>query len=473
MIIIIMIEQFWDREDEIKWLESKNQEPNATLLILYGRRRLGKTELLKKFLKKRKHMYFLVGKKTEKIMISDMQKEMASFLDDNLFNKIQFTDWEDLFSTFIKKADHPIIVIDEFPYLIEENKNIPYLFQKIWDEHLQHKPCLMVLCGSSVRMMETKILDVKSPLYGRRSGQWKLCPFPFSLFHKIFPNHSFEDRVRFFSILDGIPAYIKKMNQKKTVDWNLKNKVFKRGEYLYEETEYLLRQELRSPRNYYVILQAIAEGYTRFGEIANRTELSKSLVSQYLKNLQELHIVKKLVPVTQRKESRNAHYRLSDNYFSFWFQFIYPYQQLIEQDKQERLLESISEKLNKHYSFAFEQICRQLMMQGSFSKVGSWWDKNEEIDVIGLDELQNHILFGECKWIQHKVGMNVFENLLQKSKQVSWKKNKQKKSFALFSKSGFTKQLIDETKQRADIKLFTTSDIDRVFRTQNNPINNP
>ncbi|MBS3748119.1 MAG: ATP-binding protein [Candidatus Thermoplasmatota archaeon] len=464
-----MIEQFWDREKEVSWLQSKNKEPDATLLILYGRRRLGKTELLKQFLKNRKHVYFLVGKKPEKMMRADLQKEMASFLNDDMFNKIQFADWEDLFSTFLNKADHPIIVIDEFPYLIEENNDIPSLFQKIWDEHLQQKPCLMVLCGSSVRMMETKVLDVKSPLYGRRSGQWKLDPFPFSLFHKLFSHHSFEERVQFFSFLDGVPAYINKMNFKETVDWNLKNKVLKRGEYLYEEAEYLLREELRTPRNYYAILQAIAEGYTRFGQIANRTELSKSLVSQYLKNLQELHVVKKMVPVTQRKESRNALYQLSDNYFSFWFQFIYPYQQLIELDKQNMLLQSIREQLNKHYSFTFEQVCQELLSQGSFSKIGSWWDKTEEIDVVGLDELHNRIVFGECKWTKKKVGMNIFERLLEKSNCVSWKNDKRTESFTLFSKSGFTKRLMEEANQRDNVYLFAAKDISKLFKNQNNP----
>jgi hypothetical protein len=259
------------------------------------------------------------------------------------------------------------------------------------------------------------------------------------------------------------------MNPKETVDWNLKNKVLKRGEYLYEEAEYLLREELRTPRNYYVILQAIAEGYTRFGQIANRTELSKSLVSQYLKNLQELHVVKKMVPVTQRKESRNALYQLSDNYFSFWFQFIYPYQQLIELDKQNMLLQSIRERLNKHYSFTFEQVCQELLSQGFFSKIGSWWDKTKEIDVIGLDELHNRIVFGECKWTKKKVGMNIFEKLLEKSERVSWKNDKRTESFALFSKSGFTKRLMEEADQRDNVYLFAAKDIDRLFKNQNNP----
>ena len=315
-------------------------------------------------------------------------------------------------------------------------------------------------------MMEAQVLSVKSPLYGRRTGQWKIESFPFHLFHHIFPNHSFEARLQFFSILDGIPAYIKKMNNKKSVPWNLKHKIFKKGEYLYEEAENLLRQELRTPRNYNAILQAIAERYNKFGEISNRTEFSKSLLSQYLKNLQKLHVIKKNFPITQQKESRNARYILSDNYFSFWFQFVYPYQQLIEQDRQILLLESIADKLTKQYSFTFEQICQQLIQQESYTKVGTWWNKNEEIDVVALDELHEHVLFGECKWTKKKIGTTILDDLQKKSDHVTWKKGRRKEGFVLFSKSGFTDTLIEEGKKNKEINLFDQNDIDVFFQNQ-------
>ena len=286
MIIIIMFKQFVNRQKELKWFEKNYQKKEDSFLILYGRRRVGKTELIKQFLKDKPHIYFLAGTKTEKENISELQIMMADFLKDDIFKKIQFTGWEELFKEFVKKIKkQTVISIDEFPYLIEGNKAIPSIFQKIWDEILKDKKIMLILCGSSIGMMETHVLGYKSPLYGRRTGQWKLEPFKYKDLKLVFKDSSFEDRLKYFSLLDGIPQYLNKMDFEESLTSNLKNKIFQKGEYLYEETENLLRQEFREPRNYFSILQAISEGCSKYGEICNRTGLSKSLASNYLRNL--------------------------------------------------------------------------------------------------------------------------------------------------------------------------------------------
>jgi len=460
-----MFKQFIDREKELKWLEKTYKNTQNGFLILYGRRRTGKTELIKQFLKNKPHVYFLAGTKPEKENIHDLQKLMGDFLGDTIFKKIQFKGWEDLFTEFTKKTKTPVtLVIDEFPYLIEENKAILSIFQHIWDETLKDKNIFLILCGSSIGMMETQVLGYKSPLYGRRTGQWKLEPFKFNILKYFFPTGSFEERLQFFSFLDGIPDYLNKMDNKKTPIWNLKNKVFKKGEYLYEEAENLLRQEFREPRNYFSILQAISEGNTKYGEICNRTGLSKSLASQYLNNLIELRIIRKEFPVTQRKESRNAFYYLSDNYYDFWFEFIYPYKSLIEEDKQDILLRNISEKLQKHYVSVFEQVCRQALrkINTSIVKIGRWWHKDIEIDIVGLNEEKNIIVFGECKWTNKKVDIDVLENLKRKSKEIKWKNDIRKEEFILFSKSGFTGRLEEMSNNVTSVKLYDLKKIDKI-----------
>ena len=464
--MIIMFKQFVGREKELEWLEKAYQNMQNSFLILYGRRRTGKTELIKQFSKNKSHVYFLAGMKPENENICDLQNLMGDFLKDAIFKKIQFRGWEDLFIEFIKKTRKPIIItIDEFPYLIEENKAIPSVFQKIWDECLKNEKVMLILCGSSIGMMETHVLGYKSPLYGRRTGQWKLEPFKFKDLKHFFPERSFEERLQFFSFLDGIPEYLNKMDKKKTPLWNLKNKVFKKGEYLYEEAENLLRQEFREPRNYFSILQAISEGNTKYGEICNRTGLSKSLTSQYLSNLIELHVVKKEFPGTQRKESRNALYHLSDNYYDFWFEFIYPNRSLIEEDRQDKLLSSISEKLKKHYALVFEQVCKQLMwdISPSIVKVGRWWHKDIEIDIVCVNKETNNIIFGECKWTDKKVDIDVLENLKRKSKEVKWNDKIRREEFIIFSRSGFTKKFQDMSESQQNIKIFDVQKLDELL----------
>ena len=464
--MIIMFKQFIGRGKELDWLEKTYQNMQNSFLILYGRRRTGKTELIKQFAKNKSHVYFLAGTKPEKENIHDLQNLMGDFLEDAVFKKIQFSGWEDLFIEFIKKTKKPVIIaIDEFPYLIEENKAIPSVFQKIWDECLKNEEIMLILCGSSIGMMETHVLGYKSPLYGRRTGQWKLEPFKFKDLKHFFPERSFEERLQFFSFLDGIPEYLNKMDEKKTPLWNLKNKVIKKGEYLYEEAENLLRQEFREPRNYFSILQAIAEGNTKYGEICNRTGLSKSLTSQYLSNLTELHAVRKEFPVTQRKESRNTLYHLSDNYYDFWFEFIHPYKSLIEEDKQEILMKNISEKLQKHYASVFEQVCKEILwdVPSDVEKIGRWWHGSEEIDIIGLNEEKNTILFGECKWSKNKVDIKILEDLKQKTRYVKWKNDKRNEKFVLFSKTGFTEDLEEIAKNNKNLQLFDIKSLEKII----------
>ncbi len=455
-----MVERFVNRKSELSWMEDQHSNETA-FLVLYGRRRVGKTELIKEFMRSKDHVYFLATKKTEKENLKDLQKQMSEYLQESIFTDIDFEGWEELFEEFIKRINEKVVItIDEFPYLIESNDAVPSIFQKIWDEHLKEKNVTLILCGSSIGMMETHVLEYKSPLYGRRTGQWKLKPFKFEELSGFFPDKSLEERLQLYSYLDGIPQYLNKMDTERTVDWNLKNKLMQKGTYLYEEAENLLVPEFRKPANYFSILQAIAEGNTRYGEICNRTKMSKSKVSQYLKNLRELHIVEKEFPITQNKESRNALYKLTDNYYDFWFEFIYPNKSMLEEGKVEKVLDSEKSALRRHVSFVFEQVCRESLRKG-WDEVGRWWGKGEEIDVVAFDKTTDKIIFGECKWSENKVGIDVFYDLKQKGEKVSWGGKDREEEYILFAKSGFERkvhQMDDE------VRLFDLEDLEKEFR---------
>jgi len=442
-----MIKQkFVGREKALEWLRDQYKR-GSSFAVLYGRRRIGKTELVTRFSSNLPHIYFLAGEKPDAQNLKDLQGRMTLYLNDDVFDQINFNSWEGLFTEFMKRVTEKIIItIDEFPYLIEKNRSIPSIFQKIWDENLKNKDIMLILLGSSIGMMETDVLGYRSPLYGRRTGQWKLEPFKFKELKLIYPHYDFEERLRFFSFTDGIPGYTQKTDPGKRAEWNIKNNIFKKGSYLYEEAEVLLRQELREPANYFQILQAIAEGNTRYGEICNRTDLDKSMVSQYLKNLINMHIVNREFPVTQKKESRNAIYRLSDNYYKFWFTFVYPNKSLIEEDKQAILMRLIFEKLRRHESFVFERVCKEMLWDLypiNFNRIGRWWHKDKEIDLVGLNEKTKEILFCECKWQERVNPKKVLENLKEKSVFVDWSKGKRKEYFCIIAKS-FSKRIDEE-----------------------------
>ncbi len=456
--MIIMVKQFVNRERELEWMEEQHAEESA-FMIIYGRRRVGKTELIKEFVGQKDHVYFLATKKSERENIKDLQGQMAEYLDDVVFNDIEFDGWEPLFKEFLKRIDEDVVIaVDEFPYLIELNDSVPSVFQKIWDESLKGKDVTLILCGSSIGMMETHVLGYKSPLYGRRTGQWKLKPFRFAELKNFFPDKYVEERLRFYSFLDGIPHYLDLMDADKDVDWNLKNKLMKKGAYLYEETENLLVQEVRKPGNYFSILHAIAEGNTRYGEICNRAGLSKSIVSQYLKNLRDLHVVEKEFPITQNKESRNALYKLTDNYYDFWFEFIYTHKSMLEEGKIDKVLKNEENNLRIHTSFVFEQVCMEYL-QGDWDKVGRWWRGGEEIDVVGLRG-DNEIVLGECKWSKNKVGVGVFYDLKEKAGKVRWGGKDRKERYILFSKSGFEDELRGV---KEDVELVDMNRLEEVF----------
>jgi len=454
--------KFIDREEQKKWLEDQCQDKGLT--VIYGRRRVGKTALIEEVIKDKKAIYFLADQRPENQNIAGLQAEMADFVEEDLFREAEFDDWIKLFQEFVERIDQELIIaVDEFPYLIEGNDAIPSIFQKIWDQILEDENIGLVLCGSSISMMENHVLDYKSPLYGRRTGQWKLKPLEFDSFSLFFPSLEFEERLKLYGLIDGIPAYIKHMDTENTTEQNLEENILTKGSVLYEEAEFLLKQEMRNPTNYFAILQAIAEGYTRFGEIVNRTSLNKSTVSQYLSNLQEIHVVEKEFPVTQNTESRNALYQLSDNYYSCWFDMVYPNKGMVEQNKQEKLMENIQENLRHRTSRTFEQVCRQISAKKfDIGKIGRWWHNQHEIDVVGLNEEKSKILLGECKWKNSKVGLSTFKQLKEEAEMVKWGGEDRIEKYVLFSKSGFTKKLQNESEEQENLELF---DIQRLKNT--------
>lgn len=449
-------QKFVDREKERDFLKKAYNSKRAEFIIIYGRRRIGKTELIKKSIEKRKAIYFFVEDALENENLNSFKKKVADLLNNPLIEKAELS-WEELFDEIIKK-DNLIVILDEFPNLIKKNKAILSKFQKIWDEKLIKSKIKLVVCGSSISMMENYLLNYKSPLYGRRTGQIFLQPLKF--FHiRDFIKLPFEEIIKIYGITDGIPYYILEAS------YRLKNKekleeIFQQGKILFEEAEILIKNELREPTRYYKILKAISFGYTKFGEIVSYTGFQPTLISQYLNNLINLHIIDESFPIGEKKERvRNRRYALSDNYFNFYFRFIYPNKsELLEKG----FMENFGTKYNQYLGFIFEKACKEFLIENKlffqFTKIGRWWHKDKEIDLIAMNEKTKEILFVECKW-KDKVDANkILNELKEKSKFVDWNNEKRQEYFCIIAKS--FKRKIKEN----DVYCFDLKDIERELK---------
>lgn len=438
-----MLLNFVDRKSELDGLNTQYKKEGADLFILYGRRRIGKTTLAKRFAESKKSFYFLAKRQDLSIELERMRETFSEEFD--IFIR-ESRDLEEFFENILEKIeinDKLVFIIDEFPYWIEENKNILSEIQHLWDEKLKEKNIFLILTGSSVGMMETEVMNYKSPIYGRRTGQLKLSEIPLNAINEFLPSYSETDLLRTYGALGGIPFYLKEFDDKKDFFENIKSTFFNRLNILYEEAEILLREELRKPNVYFNMIKAIIDGATKLSEISSKSRVSVTNVNKYLKVLERLEIIEREHPITEPAKKKNFIYRVTDNYFRFWLSYVYPYQGRIEDDP----IKSVK-RVKKDYSHymgpIFEDVCKKYVGKNyNYEKVGKWWYKDDEIDVVGLDGEKNKLLLGECKWSDNPVGKGLFYKLKEKENKVRWKKSKREMEYLLFSKSGFEEDLID------------------------------
>nr|QNO57176.1 hypothetical protein HJKONFEM_00026 [Methanosarcinales archaeon ANME-1 ERB7] len=438
--------KFINRKDELNFLQSRYTTESPEFIVIYGRRRVGKTELILKFMENKKGLYYLASKEGDRSNIKDFSYRISRIIDDENFKKIEFPDWITIFESlfrhkrFIEQAttEKIVIVIDEFPYLVHSNRAISSVFQKIWELNMKNENVMLILSGSSVSVMESEVLGYKSPLYGRRTGQWQVQPLDLKYLNDFLP-YSKKDLMMTWFIVGGVPEYLLKFDAKLTLWDNVQNNVIKKGTYLSEEIEYLLNEEFKEPKNYKLIFKAIALGYNRLGEICNYTGLDKSMVSKYLNLLCKLHILKEAVPVTASSKFKKRLYFISDSYFNFWFRYIYLNRIDLEANRENEVLTMIKKDFPRYCGHMFEVLILELLIKRqipcdlSLSRIGRWWHKDKEIDIVGMNEQNNEILFIECKWsdLRLKEAESVLRELMGKSSFVVWNNDKRKEYFGI------------------------------------------
>ena len=441
--------EFIDREKELSALENFWKMHNAQLIVIYGKRRIGKTELIKQFVKDKPHIYFLAEKISEQENLKILGKIVGEYFNDSILEANGFGNWQIFFEYLEKHLNKKVVIaIDEFPYLAETNKGISSIFQAGWDEHLKNSQVFLILCGSSIAMMESEVLAHKAPLYGRRTGQILLKPFSFYEASEFFVGLPFEKRLQFFSVVGGNPSYLIRFDPKKSLEVNIKEQILSKESPLYNEVEFILFEELRELRNYFAILKAIAYNRTKISEIVNETGFEKGNLHKYIFALEDLQVIQKEVPITEKNplKSRKGIYKLQDQFFKFWFKYILPNKSRIEEGRIEYVLNLIISDFNTLVAENYEHIAQEIVLKNedrffSIDKIGRWWDRNEEIDLVGFNEREDKILFGEVKWSNKQVGTNVYNDLKRKAKLVDWGTENRKEYLCLFSKSGFTDEM--------------------------------
>lgn len=463
---------FIGRERELKTLNNLYQSDKFEFVVLYGRRRVGKTALINAFIDKKKNIYFMGVESNAKQNLENFSNSIFEY-QTGIQTDTSFASFQAALEFVFRMAEKEriILALDEYPYVARASKSLASTLQMLIDKYKDTSKLMLILCGSSMSYMEDHVLAYKAPLYGRRTAQIKLLPFTFEETCRYLSHMSGEDLALMYGVVGGTPQYLLQVNDRQNVAENIKNIYLNPTSFLFEEPTNLLKQEVREPATYTAIIAAIAAGSSRMSEISSKVGEDSSVCSLYIKNLISLGIVRKETPYGE-KSSRKTVYSIEDNMFRFWYRFVLENNSTIARGADELAYKRIEPHLSDYMGKVFEDICSQylwkLLLSGQcpveFTSLGRWWGNNPmtrsqtEIDIMGEQD-KNTALFGECKWTNEKVDLGVLETLIQRSKLFPY----QRVHLYLFSKSGFKKGCMDKAEELGNVTLVTYEDILRTM----------
>lgn len=465
---------FIGRKRELNKLDTLYQSGQFEFIVVYGRRRVGKTTLLREFMREKKGVYYMAVEGTRKENLSGLSTAFLTKEQGYPFtDHAEFRDYDTLLQYIDKIArtgERMVIAIDEYPYLASSYPAISSMLQKHIDECWKDSRLFLILCGSSMSFMEEQVLGYKSPLYGRRTAQFKIHPFTFWEAREMLAEFGEQDQALLYGVTGGIPEYLSRIDKTRDVHGNIIHLFFDESGRLFEEPINLMKQELREPMTYHSIIAAIASGASRLNEIATKTGLESGGCSNQLSSLIALQIVKKEVPFTHQENSRSTLYSLEDSMYLFWYRFVRPNISGIMCGVGEQIYEAaVKPEINDFMGSVFETICRQyLFLPEVYGKlpfvvgqIGRWWGNNakarrqEEIDLMSVSD--NKALFGECKWRNEKVGLHVLERLIERGELFHYPE----KYYFVFSKSGFQEETLQYGREKSWIRLFSFEEMCR------------
>lgn len=460
------MQKFVNRAKELESLEKQYATDQSSLVIVYGRRRVGKTALITEFLKRHSNsLYFLATEESEMQNLNYFKVQVAEFTGNELL-KSAAVDWLTVFKTLIdyKTETKKVIVLDEFQYIGQSNSAFPSIMQKVWDTVLKDASVMLILCGSLVSLMRSQTLDYSSPLYGRRTGQIRLKQIPFSHYHEFFEGRTNNDLLPFYAVTGGVPKYIETFCGYTDIYEAIEQNVLNSQSFLYEEPYFLLQKEVSEIGSYFSLIKAIAAGNRKLADIAANLGLKQTGLTKYLKVLTDLDLIEREVPVTETapEKSKSGLYRLTDNFIAFWFKFVYPYRAYLEKGETKFVLSQIKKGFVQNYaSFVFEDVCREKMWELSaadtwdfhFDKVGRYWGaKAGKIDIVALDSTGEDLVLGECKYTSSPKGLSVLHALQEKADAMLKLTNAKRVQYVIFGTAGFTQGLTEKA-QEGNVRL--------------------
>lgn len=444
---------FIGRQRELEELARLYHTDKFQCVIMYGRRRVGKTALITEFIKDKEAVYFTGQETSAKENLENLSQSIFAFSRDFIGASPIFSSYKDALDAAFSLAEtrRVIFAIDEYPYLAASYRGISSLLQTYVDKYRESSKLFIILCGSSLSFMENQVLGYKSPLYGRRTAQFKILPFDYAQAAEYFgDSFTAADIALLYGVTGGVPLYMSLMDRNISVTDNIKRNFLAPSGYLFEEPGNLVKQECREPAQYNAIIKVIANGASRLSEIAGKVGMETALCSAYISRLISIGIIKKERPFREETGKKTV-YSVHDSMFRFWYRFIPNQMSLIQRGETEMAYEHIEPHISSFMSPVFEEICKQYLWRQNiarqtpilFTDAGRWWGNNPrkreecEIDIIADDKDRNEAIFCECKWTNDPVGIHVLETLIERSELFHHKN----KYYYLFAKTGFTERV--------------------------------
>ena len=426
---------FINRINELKKLEDEYSKKYSSFSVVYGRRRVGKTALLSKFIQNKPHIYLYITLSDLNSQLESFTEQIKNFIEDSLKDHIRFESFEKAieFLSTLKLKEKLVLVIDEYQYLAQKDRAFSSKLQMLWDTKLADSNIHMILCGSVLSMMQSEVLSYNAPLYGRRTSQFHIKPLKFNHIKEFIPSLSRLDQMMVYSSFGTIPKYLNEYDSSLDFMQNIEKKILDKNSYLYSEGNFLLKDEINDSASYFSILESISKGNSKIGHIAASLGVNSSYLSKYMLKLIELDIIKKEIPITEKNplKSKMGLYKIKDKFLNFWFYYVYKNYNYLEIEQTKTVLEEIKLNFNDRFvSFSFEDFVMEDMIEQPSkyldfipTKIGRWWNNKDEIDIVAFDD--KNICFIECKWqnsvdkerVKHSL-IKKAQNLIEDKKQI-------------------------------------------------------
>ena len=467
---------FVDRETELQQLETILQGDGPQLVVVYGRRRIGKTALLTHWLGRMgtgRHAYWVAHRTSSDVLLRGFSDAIARLLAAPA-EGIVFSDWaaglKQVFA--LAREERLVLVLDEFPYLVQSVPAFPSLLQTLWDQESPDTQLVLVLCGSHYQMMQDQLLSPRQPLYGRATATMQLDEIALTDLSKFLPRYRAHQIVEAYSVVGGVPKYLELWNDGTPVLRNVEELILSPASLFRHEALMLIQDEIAEPRTYLAILECLGAGLKAPAGLAADTGIAINHMGKYLHTLVGLRLVRRVLSedVPDRTRTRVSRYEIRDPFLRFHFHFVYRYPELVEQERTGRLLEMIRSVFARYVGrTGYEELARRAVAAAGdrgelpFEPVyvGRAWSRSAEIDVVAINRKDNAVLLGECKWHSTKMGAEVLGHLRVRGEKLE-RIHGFKKHYALFSRSGFTRQLERQAGEEGVI-LFEGPELERVI----------